>query len=202
MRTAFALAALLLPLLAVARPALSVRLAYAPAVGSAAERVPIGDAIRAQVPIQVDALWRFGTLAVGPYASWGLGVVTGCDDGASCRGAGIRGGIEALLTLPELRRGGLVPWAGAGAGWEWASRRRERLGNALTWTWSGPEAHLQLGGAWSVAPRLAVGPYLLVAGGRYERVALHTPVESATTTVRERAVHAWVHLGVRGAVDL
>jgi hypothetical protein len=201
MRTALALAALLLPALAAAQPALSLRLAYAPAVGSAAERVPMGDALRGQVPIQVDALWRFGTLAAGPYASWGRGV-GGCDDGASCRGSGIRTGIEALFALPGIRRGGLVPWAGAGMGWEWASRRRERLGNTLTWTWSGPEAHLQLGGAWTVAPRLAVGPYLLVAGGRYERVALDTPVESATTTVRERAIHAWVHLGVRGAVDL
>jgi hypothetical protein len=202
MRMALALSALLLPAIAAGQPALSLRLAYAPAFGSAADRIPMGDALGAQLPIQLDALWRFGSLAAGPYASWGLGVVSGCDDGASCRGVALRTGIEALLGLPDLRRGGLVPWAGVGVGWEWASRRRERLGNTLTWTWSGPEAHLQLGGEWKVASRLAVGPYLLVAGGRFERVALYTPVGSGTTRLRERAIHAWVHLGVRGAVDL
>jgi hypothetical protein len=202
MRTALALAALLLPVVAAAQPSLALRLAYAPAAGSAAARIPMSDELGAQVPIQVDALWRFGALAAGPYASWGHGLVSGCDDGARCRGAGVRTGLEALITLPELRRGTLVPWAGAGVGWEWASRRRERLGSSLTWTWSGPEAHLQVGGGWTVARGLAVGPYLLVAGGRYERVALRTPIDSAATSVRERALHAWVHLGVRGALDL
>lgn len=202
MRMALALSALLLPAIAAAQPALSLRLAYAPAFGSAAERLPMGDALGAQVPIQLDALWRFGRLALGPYGSWGRGLVTGCDDGARCSGVAVRTGIEALVDLPELRRGGFVPWTGAGLGWEWASRRRERLGNEITWTWSGPEAHLQLGGEWTVAPRLALGPYVLLSGGRFERVALYTPVDSGTARIRERALHGFVHLGVRGAVDL
>lgn len=202
MRTALALAALLLPAAAAGAPALSLRLAYAPAAGSAADRFPADDVLAAQVPVQVDALWRFGAAALGPYASWGLGIATGCDDGARCGGSVARLGLQALHALGAGAERTVVPWLGVGAGWEWASRRRERLGNEHTWTWSGPEAHAELGVEWRPRPRVALGPYVHVAAGRFSRVSLETPVESASAAVPARAIHAWLHLGVRGTLDL
>jgi hypothetical protein len=196
-------AALLLPVAASAQPSLSVRLAYAPALGQLAPRVPISDVVGAQVPVQLDALWRFGPLSAGGYASWGFGQVTqrGCDDGADCSASVLRAGIQATYLLPRPA-GVFFPWAGAGLGWERLSERRSRLGRETTHAWSGLEGLLQGGVEWPLGRRITAGPFAAVAIGRYRDVALHTSVESASSEIRAPAVHAWIHLGFRGSVDL
>jgi hypothetical protein len=200
---AFLLAALLLPAAALAQPTLSLRLAYAPALGSVAAHLPMSDAMRSQVPIQGDALWRLGAVAAGVYASYGIGQVPPevCGAGADCAASAIRAGIEGLSTL-RLWRGGPTPWVGAGLGWEWATQRRERLGARTRTTWSGPEGLLQAGAEWRLGERLAVGPFALLALGRYTRVSLDTTEASASASIGDRALHAWIHVGVRGTVDL
>ncbi len=202
MRTALLLAALLLPAAARARPAAALRLAYAPAIGDVAEAVPISDAMRSQVPLQLDLLWREGPLSAGAYGSWGLGQIAGCGSGASCSASAIRVGAEALYAFAPFAGGALVPWAGLGLGWEWATRRRERLGSEVSWTWSGWELALQGGAEWPLAGRLAVGPFAQLALGRYARVALDAPEGSASGEIGARAIHAFVHVGVRGRIDL
>ncbi len=209
-------AALGAALLAAAPPAaasgltLGARLAWAPAVGSAADRVPISEELRWQVPIQADAVWRlpwgapapFAGLSVGAYASWGRARAgtTPCADGAACSGRTIRAGAQALWTFaPWILRAS--PWAGAAFGWEWASSRRERLGAVTTTRWNGPELAIQGGAAWHVGGPLAIGPFALVGLGQYSGVGIETQVESASASVRDRAVHAWIQLGVRGTID-
>ncbi len=197
-------AALLLPMAASARPTLALRLAYAPAVGSLAGSVPISDAMRSQVPLQADALWPLRPeLAAGLYASWGPGQVPSraCGAGASCSAAATRAGLQGLRTFARSSFGA-TPWAGAALGWEWASQRRERLGVETTARWNGPELALQGGAQWTLGRRFGLGPFLLLGAGRYERMSLETPEASASAAIADRAVHAWVHVGVRGSVDL
>lgn len=202
MRRLILLAVLLLPASARARPSAALRLAFAPAIGDVAEAMPMSDVIRAQVPLQLDLLWRTGPLSAGAYASWGLGRGGICDPGASCSASDLRVGLEGLYAFPPLGRAGIVPWAGLGLGWEWTSRRRERLGNETSYTWNGAELALQGGLEWPLAGRFSLGPFVQVAIGRYGRVALDAPEGSASAEIGSKAVHAFIHLGVRGKVDL
>jgi hypothetical protein len=204
---ALAAAALLAPAAAPAQAqaqaTFGLRLAWAPAVGSAADHVPMSEAVESELPIQGDALWRAGPLAFGAYGSWAFGQVggTACADGASCSASGVRAGAEATWTFAPWSFGA-APWVGAGLGWEWATQRRERLGASTTTSWNGPELALQGGAEWRVQGPFAVGPFALVGLGSYRTVSVDTGQASASAPIANRAVHAWIHLGVRGTFDL
>lgn len=197
--------ALLLPAAAAARPALQLglRLAFAPAAGSAAALVPMSEAIRWQAPIQADGLVGAGAFAAGLYGSWGPAQAgtEPCADGATCSARVTRAGAQALWSFRRTPAGAAA-WAGAGLGWEWATSRRERLGATTERGWDGPELSLQGGLDWRVKRAFAVGPFLLVGLGRYSGASVETGEESGARPIGERAVHAWFHLGVRGTADL
>jgi hypothetical protein len=203
MRTALIAAALLLPAAAAAGPSASLRLAYAPAVGNVAEAVPMSDMMRSHVPLQLDLGWRTGPFAVGGYVAWGVGQVPSrACAGADCSASALHVGAQALYTLAPLGPGGIVPWGGVGLGWERAALRRERLGSGTTWVYTGLEAIFQAGADWQVAPRFAVGPFAQLALGRYGDMSLETSGASASADLAAKALHAWIHVGVRGTVDL
>jgi hypothetical protein len=198
-----AAAALLLPAAARAQPTAALRLAYAPALGDLARGVPMSDAMGSQIPIQLDLLWRAGPVSAGAYGSWGPGQVgaEGCAGGASCSASVRRAGAQANLALAPLGDTGITPWAGLGLGWEWATQRRERPGATTTSTWSGAELALQGGAEWPIAGRFGAGPFVLLGLGRYARQSVDTSVESGSAAIDRKAVHVWVHVGVRGRVD-
>jgi hypothetical protein len=200
--TAFVVAALLLPAAGRAQPVAALRLAYAPAVGDVARGVPMSDAMNSQLPLQLDLLWRAGRASAGAYGSWGVGQVGGdACSGASCSASVLRAGVQGLWAFEPFGGARIVPWAGVGLGWEWATRRRERLGSRISSTWSGAELSVQGGAEWPVAGRFGVGPFLLLSTGRYARESVDTPVESGSAGIGERAVHVWIHVGLRGRVE-
>jgi hypothetical protein len=199
-----ALAALLLPAAPSAQPTAALRLAYAPALGDLARGVPMSDAMSSQIPLQLDVLWRFGAISAGAYGSWGLGQASGqaCKEpGASCSASVVRVGAQGLWTLEPLGEARILPWAGLGLGWEWAFQRSERLGARTSDTWSGAEVAVQGGAEWPFAGRFGLGPFVLVGGGRYVRQALDTSADSGSANIGTKAVHVWIHVGVRGRVD-
>jgi hypothetical protein len=191
-------AALLLALAAAsparAEPVLALRLGFAPALGSAAGNLPMSDAVTLQVPVQLDALWREGRLSGGVYGSWGPGQAGSCTAGERCSATVWRTGAEGTYTFDT---DGVKPWAGLAVGWEWA-RASSTDGGTITSTFSGPELAVQGGADWRLLPWLALGPYALVGVGRYLSYGVETPAGSASAPVRDRAFHAWIHLGVRG----
>ena len=203
MRRALLLAALLLPAAARAQPSAALRLAYAPALGDLARGVPMSDAMSSQIPVQLDLLWRFGQLSAGAYGSWGLGQASGdaCKAGASCSASVVRVGAQALWAWEPFGEARILPWAGAGLGWEWAFQSAERLGSRTSYTWSGAELALQGGAEWPIAGRFGVGPFLLLGGGRYAREAVDTSADSGSADIGTKAFHVWIHVGVRGRVD-
>ncbi len=191
-----------------AGPSLGLRLGFAPSLGSAADRVPMSEEVAWQVPLQADALWTFpprsGEFGAGFYASWALAHAgtAACADGASCSARSIRAGAQGLWTFHRWQRGGGL-WAGAGAGWEWTSQRRERLDAATTTRWNGPELSIQGGAGWRLGRSpVEIGPFATIGVGRYSGVAIDTPAESASASIGDRAVHAWIHVGVRATIDL
>ncbi len=203
MRTPLAAAAVLVALCgarpARAEPVLALRLGVAPALGSVAADVPVSDAITTQYPIQLDALWREGSLAGGLYGSWGPARVGRCGD-ASCSASVTRLGVQATWTFADVGRA--EPWVGVASGYEWATQDRTR-GGTVTTSWRGFELLAAQGGIeWRVWSRLALGPYALLAVGRYTDVSLDTGYGSASGEIANRAVHAWFHVGVRARLVL
>lgn len=195
------LAALLTPAAALARPAVAVRLAFAPSFLEAADRLPMRDVVSSQIPLQLDAVWRLGAaLDAGAYASYGPGFAGGCR-GADCSASSVRAGLQVQRSFAATVAGGL-PWLGAGAGWEWATVRRGPPGGEVTWRWSGPEGLVEAGLAWSLGRRVSLGPYLLLALGSYGEVSLDADGGAASSPVGDRSLHAWLHAGVRGRIDL
>ncbi len=194
-------AALLVPWVAVAQPTFAARLAYAPALGDVAAHVPMSEAMRSQIPLQLDALWRFGDLAAGVYAAYGLGQVpaSACA-GGDCSASDVRVGVQGLLALEP--RSGVVPWVGAGVGYEWATERRARADTRTTWSFRGLDALVQGGAEWNVAGRFSAGPFAALALGRYAHVALDTPDASGSADIPSKGFHAWILVGVRGRLDL
>jgi hypothetical protein len=177
-----------------AEPVLALRLAFAPAVGSAAGNLPMSDAVGLQVPVQVDALWREGPIAAGLYGSWGPGHAENCPPGERCSATVWRTGAEGTFAF---ERAGVTPWVGLAAGWEWA-RASSTDGGTFTSTFAGPELAVQGGADWRLLRWLALGPYALVGAGRYLSYGVETPAGSASASIRDRAFHGWIHLGVRG----
>lgn len=196
-------AALALPSGVRAQPTAALRLSYAPALGDLARGVPMSDKLISHVPLQLDLLWRSGPFSAGAYGSWGLGQVSSdaCGAGASCSASVVRAGVQGLYAFGPFGGSRIVPWAGLGLGWEWAFQSRERLGSRTSWTWSGAELALQGGAEWPIAGRFALGPVLLLGFGRYAREALDTSVASGSAAIDAKAVHVWIHAGVRGRVD-
>ncbi|HEX9052255.1 MAG TPA: hypothetical protein VF841_17130 [Anaeromyxobacter sp.] len=187
-------------------PAFGLRLGWATSLGDAADHLPLSEEVAWLAPVQADALWTFapsGRIAAGAYASWGpgRGGTAACADGAACSAQAIRAGAQGLWTFYRWRPGSGA-WVGAGAGWEWTSVRRERLGAATTTRWNGPELSIQGGAAWRLGEAFAIGPFAQLGVGRYAGVTVETPVETASAPIADRRVHAWAELGVRATFDV
>ncbi len=204
-RRVLLLAALLLPGTVLARPGLvlGLRLAFAPALLDAADRLPLGELVVSQVPVQAEALWRIDRrLAAGAYASYGFGQPgAGACGGARCGARSFRAGAQIQLA-PDTPVLGAAPWLGAGAGWEWLSVSRGLAGTEVVTGLHGPEGFVEAGLAWRAAERFAVGPYLLVAAGSYGRASLEAAGGSASAAVPDRSVHLWLHAGVRVTFEI
>jgi hypothetical protein len=155
------------------------------------------------LPLQLDAAWRFTPeLSAGLYLQYAPARLAAPFRSAfaSSSGAGLRLGAAVRWRFEPW--GGAVPWAGAGAGWEWGlfSVRAAAPG---TLRLDGPDLHLEGGAEWALpGRRFALGPYLQAAGGQYLTVRSAGAGESASLSIRRRSVHAWVAIGVRGSFEL
>jgi hypothetical protein len=195
------LVALLVPMTSQAQVSLGLRVGYAPAMGDAAKDAPLKDAIKSQIPIQLDALYKVTKdIGVGGYFSYGFGqigtaVKDVCDaDGISCSVSSMRLGIQGAYTFNQVKAP-LVPWAAVGLGYEWMTLKGSAGGVSADATTTGFEfLNLQVGGDYAVTPQFAVGPYVQFSVGQYSKV------ESESIT--EKGMHEWLGFGVRGKFDL
>lgn len=182
-------------------PEVALRLAVAPAFGSAAANVPMGDAVSLQYPMQLDVGWRFGPVTVGAYGSWAVARPPTCAAGASCSATAARLGLQATWTFEP--GGGVHGWVGAASGWERTTFHVKKAGTDDATSYTGLELFQAQGGIeWRLHRRLALGPYVLLGFGRYTDARVETRVESASRAIPDRAVHTWLHLGVRARVPL
>jgi hypothetical protein len=153
------------------------------------------------LPLQIDAAWRFTPeLSAGLYLGYAPARLAAPFRGAfaSASGAGLRLGAAGRWRFAPW--GGAVPWAGAGAGWEWGLFS-VRAGASGTLRLSGPDLHLEGGAEWALPDRrFALGPWVQVAGGQYLTVKAEGAGQASSLSIRRRSVHGWISLGVRGSL--
>lgn len=198
-RAVAAALAISVPAAAAAGITLSLRTGWAIPAGDAAAGEPLGDLFEGFVPLQLDLGYDLTErLQLGLYAQYGF---ADAECSGECDGRSIRAGVQALYALGAAGAT-FSAWVGAGAGFEHARHETTEPDPFLP---GGPdvvtradlggwEVNVEGGTAWMVFPRLAVGPYLLLAVGRYEGGSL--------SALSDKAMHAWVHLGLRGSVGL
>jgi hypothetical protein len=189
-----------LPAAAAASPTLALRLGYEGSSGSATKGTSISEVAAAEYPLQLDASWRFGPhFSMGVYYGFAIGrlsraIADRCDAlGASCSMWSMRAGIRGEYTFAETSRR-LVPWIGAGSGWEWVRERVSHPTDSSSQTVSGWEMLSLEGGAdLKLAPKLWAGPYLGYRFGEYGRLN--------GSSIANQAFHSWLGVGLRGRWD-
>lgn len=218
MRKLLVIAALaLLPVASQAQFSLGLRLGFAPAMGDFEKDAKMSDGVKSQIPIQVDAMYKFTPeLSAGLYGSYGIGQLNldTCDlDGVDCSANAIRVGVQGVFTFAKLSPT-YAPWIGAGIGWERASFTVERSSIKGETTATGFEfLNLQAGADYKVNEKFSVGPYLQFSIGQYSSVEGEEPVFDDLTgeyvgqakfdaDIEEKAMHEWFGFGIRGKFDL
>lgn len=213
-----ALAALVVPTVTPAQLQLGARLGYAIPMGDAfkdpsdGSKEKLSDEVKGAIPIQLDAAYKLSPhLAVGAYFAYGFGLVNEskalgggvCDQsGVDCSAKTMRIGVQATWTMTYLSKT-FVPWASAGAGWEWATLDIEASGLTGSYTLSGPEfLNLQLGADYKVAEKASVGPYLGLALAQYSKAEVDIPGFGSGEMDIDKTLHQWLGFGVRGTFDL
>jgi hypothetical protein len=198
------LVALLVPTASFAQFQVGARLGFAPVGGDEAKGSPMSDGIKSQIPIQLDAMYRVNKdLAAGMYFSYGIGQLASdfCTDGASCSANVIRVGVQGTYAFNDVKAP-LVPWVGAGIGWERLGLSAEAGGQKIEGNDTGVELNLQVGGDYKVNDQFSVGPYLMVSFGQYTSAEIKTPAGTVSGSISDTAMHEWFGFGVRGKFDL
>lgn len=193
--------ALALPTASRAQFSLGARLGFAPAMGDAMKGAPMSDGAKSQIPIQLDALYKFTPeFAAGLYFSYGFvqlasAVTNDCNaSGVSCSASVTRLGVEATYSFTTVSPT-FVPWAGAGIGYEWLTEKDSFGGVSVSADATGFEfLNLQVGGDYKVSNQFFVGPYIMLTVGQYSEVA--------GNSIPDKAVHEWLGFGIRGKFDL
>jgi opacity protein-like surface antigen len=212
------------PALAAEPPAsgveIGLRLGYAFAAGNRgipptppnASDAAVGDFVSGQVPLWLDAGYRFNhELYLGAYFQYGFGVVNDdrqdpCRvDNVDCSASDVRLGVMGRYHLPPLSQ--LSPWLGLGFGYEWGtfSLHQTIIGATNTdSTWSGFEfANIQLGADYKIAPRVALAPFVSVSIGQYGHRSETTTSGNMSNTTDDDLVrtstHEWILIGARVA---
>ena len=177
---------------------LGARVGYGIPMGDARAGISLGDVVSGQVPVQLDATWRFDrSWRLGLYAQYGFAQVAGafCPAGASCSGDNLRLGVQAAYAFAAAD---WSPWIGAGVGVEWQTATVSTGGDSSDLRLFGFEIlNLQAGVDWRPSAGLALGPFASFALGQYRTVTSGGASESLAT-----ALHEWLQLGVKGTFDL
>jgi outer membrane protein W len=202
MRTLLLAALLALPRAAAAGPALGLRLGYALASGEASSGTEMSEVAKADVPLQLDATWRFGPhFSAGLYFAYGFtrldaSVADRCDAlGADCSVSRMRTGIQAAWAFTDVSQR-FAPWLGLGIGYEWMKEDASLQGRSGVQHLSGWELLDFQGGVDVVTYRkLALGPYV-----DWSPLGWFTRLDGSS--IVKKSMHQWLGFGVRGTLDL
>jgi len=164
--------------------------------------------IKGQIPIGIDAGYLVTPrVYVGLSLQYGFGFVGSSGDatcnqtGVSCSTSDTTLGLDAHFHLKPTAS--FDPWIGLGFGYEWLDVSISSPAIRQSATVKGLEyAKVQLGGDVSVAPGLAIGPFINFAAGQYASFSqngINTPMSQDITS---KSFHEWLLFGVRGVYNI
>jgi outer membrane protein W len=192
---------------------IGLRAGYSLPMGEITKDDKFSDTVARAIPIQLDVGYRvMPALVVGAFFSYAPLKIKdesdGCPSGADCSYSQMRFGVQGQYHLMPAAT--FDPWVGLGVGYEILNFSAKKDPLEVSSSIKGLEfASLQVGGDYKVMPKLAVGPFLSFAVGRYSSQSMKVSGTGANDTDKtedvpsdERALHQWLTFGVRGAFDL
>ena len=145
-------------------------------------------------------------LTIGGFLQLGMGFVgegqEACDtQGVECSVVDVRIGVE--LQYHPLPFHQPDPWFGIGTGYEWLTRATRFDGTESSVTVHGFElANLQAGLDFHIGQGASIGPFASCSLGQYTRTSVKTDSSEYRTDISDKALHAWLVLGLRGSFVL
>ena len=161
----------------------------------------ISYAVPVAVPFELDVGGRFSFgLGLGGYFQLAPAATDHCPAGHTCSALSFRLGVQGEYRFRNGER--VMPWVGAGFGWEFFALEEKAGGQTTTATAWGPEGNVQGGVDFRLGRRWAIGPYLALHFARFDKEKVDGPAGNQTVTVPsgERATHTWTIVGVRSSV--
>ncbi|HEX9052257.1 MAG TPA: hypothetical protein VF841_17140 [Anaeromyxobacter sp.] len=160
-----------------------------------------------RVPMQIDAMFRLNPgFALGAYASVAPGVPggdlsTNCDTGGiTCTALVTRIGLQGTYSFRVATR--VVPWVGAGFGYEWNSVKMEQGGYSVKTTFKGWEwLNVQGGVDFRIGRIFSVGPYALLSFGQYDKGEVSGSFGTGSGSITSKTTHEWFDVGARAKFD-
>jgi hypothetical protein len=176
-------------------PFLGLRVGFGIPFGKIAPANDIRDVISSNVPLQVDAGFRFGQpFSLGAYLSYGFGLLAGETDAAcgsaDCSERTFRIGVQAAVH--SAVGSGREMWGGVLLGWE-----RLHLEAPADVTASGAELGLQ-GGLDFTGTGSGFGPFGSLTFGRFSSLE----VGGRDVGIADEKTHGTLQVGVRGYFGL
>lgn len=183
---------------------LGARSGYGIPMGDALKDKKMSDGVDGMIPIWIDAGYRINpNLFAGVYFQYGLVSVAdkACGSGADCSASDIRIGLQGQYhIMPDAS---FDPWVGLGVGYEMLKSSAEAGGSKFSRTMSGFEfANLQAGADFEVAPGFGVGPFISFSLGQYSSSESDPNPTNESSDIKDKAMHQWLLLGVKGSYSL
>ncbi|NVJ09820.1 outer membrane beta-barrel protein [Myxococcus sp. AM001] len=197
--------------------ALGLRAGYSLPLGSAVgsdrgEAPGMRDAYSGAIPLQVDVGYFFNSnVYLGAYFQYApVFLAEDCGADVSCSANQLRFGVNASYHFRASEK--LMPWLGLGIGYELLDTKLSAsAGDLETVIGAGARgiefASVQGGADYRVSDTFSIGPYLSLAAGVYQTATSrletkNVPIlgdisESASESIDDKAVHAWLSGGVR-----
>jgi opacity protein-like surface antigen len=168
-----------------------------------------------QIPLVIDLGARFAqNYFVGAYFGIGFGstgshprLEAACrdddDDGTNditCNVVSLRAGLEGSYSFQPADS--FNPWIGYGIGYEstTATYTDHERGYKETVT-SGGVTWAQLSVGFDLRKSIGVGPFLEVAIGEFNKTTTEIEADKYSLSIPDRALHAWIMLGLRFVVN-
>ncbi len=185
---------------------LGLRLGFGFGLGDIENNISLSDGIIGQVPIQLDAGYKFSPkFTFGGYLQYGFVIVKsasnptdpGCPSGSSCSGGDVRLGLQGMYTfVPGASTRG---WIGAGIGYEFLNGKQDDYSSQHRgWEY----VNLQGGVDFATSPANAIGPFAMLTVGSFDHFSVDTPAGTNDGSVFDTATHEWLIVGIRGTSDL
>jgi hypothetical protein len=185
----------------------AVRTGVTVPIGSLRKNVKLSDNLGVQIPFHADVGAKIiPQLFLGGYVGVSIGAVgdtlsRACDQAyVSCSSVGLRFGLQAQYHL--IPDGKVNPWIGYGIGYEIAGVSGTNGGNKVSAALGGVEfAHIMAGADFRISRIVGIGPFADFALGQYSIASAEETRFGQTLKrdgdIRDKALHAWLTLGVK-----